>query len=198
MVYVDFWQDRYQSGNMPWDLGHASPHFEYLLKTQSEKLPPGRMAVLGSGRGHDAAYFAAAGFEVTGFDYAPGAVEAARQLYGNAVTFVQADICDLAFAAPGSPYHQAFDYLLEHTCFCAIHPSQRDDYARSARDLLKPGGLLIGVFWEHGDDDGPPHNTTLADVDRHFGEGFERIRMEERPPVSDREGVERLLLLRRK
>ncbi len=197
MVYVDFWQERYQTGNMPWDLGSASPHFKYLWESRPHDFPPGRMAVLGSGRGHDAAFFADAGFEVTGFDYASGAIEAARKLYDGKVAFEQADVCDTAFASPGSPWHQAFDYLLEHTCFCAIHPKQREDYARTARNLLKPGGKLIGVFWEHGEDDGPPYNTTLADIDRHFGEGFERVLLEERAPVAGRGGVERLAVFRR-
>ena len=196
MIGVDFWQGRYESSNTPWDLGGPSAHFAALLQDPPDWLTPGDMAVLGSGRGHDAALFAQQGFAVTGFDYAPGAVAAATQLYGAIARFEQADIFELA--DPASPYANRFDYVLEHTCFCAILPQERTAYAQSATNLLKPGGYLIGVFWEHSQTDGPPFSTTKAEIQDVFGPGFEMIDMQERPPVSDRSGVERLVILRRK
>lgn len=196
MLNLDFWQDRYATGNTPWDLGGPSPHFEALLARQPAFLTPGKMAVFGAGRGHDAALFAKAGFDVVGFDYAPGAIESARQRYGSLVQFEQADI--FALADPGSPWAKQFDYILEHTCFCAIHPKEREAYVQSVLNLLKPGGLIIGVFWEHADEDGPPFSTTEADLQERFGSDFDMISNESRMPVSDRGGIERLVILRRK
>lgn len=196
MTGVDFWQGRYESSNTPWDLGGPSAHFAALLKDSPDWLTPGEMAVLGSGRGHDAALFAQHGFAVTGFDYAPGAVAAANQLYGAVAQFEQANIFELA--DPASPYANRFDYVLEHTCFCAILPQERAAYAQSATHLLKPGGYLIGVFWEHSATDGPPFSTSKADIQDVFGPEFEMVDMQERPPVGDRSGVERLVILRRK
>ena len=198
MLDVNFWQERYDSANTPWDLGAASPHFVALLEEKLYPLPPGRVAVPGSGRGHDAALFARAGFDVTGFDYAPGAIEESSKLYGDLLRFEQADITDAAFAAESSPWHHTFDYVLEHTCFCAIHPKLRKDYARVAADLLKPGGLLVGVFWEHGDPDGPPYPTTPAEVAGILGSNFEQVAAIPRPPASGRSGTEHLLVFRRK
>lgn len=197
MLDVNFWQERYDSGNTPWDLGGASPHFVELLESHADELPPGKMAVLGAGRGHDAALFAAAGFDVVGFDYAPGAIQESSARYGDRVRFEQADIFDPALTTPGSEFHQAFDYVLEHTCFCAIHPRQRTAYVETAAGLLKPGGKLIGIFWEHGDTDGPPYSTTETDLDQHFAGRFERLRLETRQPVSDRTGLERVGIFRR-
>jgi SAM-dependent methyltransferase len=205
MIKVDFWQGRYETGQTPWDLGGPSPHFETLLSRKPDWLCPGRIAVLGAGRGHDAALFARAGFEVTGFDYAPGAVAEAQRLYPagnaadqnqNALNFVQADVFELA--SPDSPWRGQFDYILEHTCFCAIFPSDRESYARSAANLLKPGGLLMGVFWDHADTDGPPFSTTEADILETFGPAFEPVSMEPLPPAADRSGIERLVILKRK
>lgn len=35
----------------------------------------------------------------------------------------------------------------EHTCFCAIEPSQRSAYARALAALLRPGQRLLGLFF---------------------------------------------------
>lgn len=196
MLDLDFWQGRYETGDTPWDLGGPSPHLVELIARKPNLLPTGKMAVFGAGRGHDAALFAQAGLEVVGFDYAPGAVESARHLYGNLLQFEQANIFDLS--NPTSPWAGQFDAILEHTCFCAIHPKEREFYVESVLNLLKPGGYLIGIFWEHNDPDGPPFSTTLADLEHYFKPHFTTVLNEEKTPVSDREGVERLVVLRRK
>jgi SAM-dependent methyltransferase len=196
LLNLDFWQDRYDTGNTPWDLGGPSPHFEALLARKPEFLTPGHMAVFGAGRGHDAALFAKAGFEVVGFDYAPGAIDSARQRYGALAQFEQVDI--FALSKPESPWAKQFDYILEHTCFCAIHPTERMLYVKSVLNLLKPGGYLLGIFWEHGNPDGPPYSTTEQDLHDRFGADFDIISNEPQVPASDRSGVERLVILRRK
>ena len=195
MLDVTFWQERYESGNTPWDLGGPSSHFEALLAQPPAFLKPGRMAVLGCGQGHDAALFARSGFEVTGFDYAHGAIEKAGQRYGDEARFVQADV--LLLGEPGSPWQAQFDYVLEHTCFCAIPLSDRPRYAEAISRLLKPGGYLVGIFWEHAEPDGPPFSTTETQLDTTFGKNFERISTENRQPVAERSGVERMIILRR-
>jgi len=200
MLDIQFWQSRYDSGQTPWDLGQASPHFINLLQDRPAWLVPGKMAVLGSGRGHDAALFAKAGFEVVGFDYAPGAVQAAQAQYGqaqpgNAVKFQQMDIFELA--NPQSPWAGQFDYVLEHTCFCAILPKQRPAYLDSVKNILKPGGILIGVFWELNDPDGPPFTTTETQLHESFDSDFELLSMQTYPAAMNREGFERLVILRR-
>jgi len=195
MLDMSFWQNRYDTGQTNWDLGQASPHFIALMQNPPGWLKAGKMAVLGCGRGHDAALFGKAGFEVTGFDYAPGAILEAHALYKDWVSFQQANIFDLA--NPDSPWAGQFDYLLEHTCFCAIHPKERPAYAQSAKNLLKPGGILLGVFWEHNEPDGPPFSTTEAQLQQAFGADFEFVSQQDLPPANDRGGVERLVILRR-
>ena len=195
MLDLNFWQSRYDSGNTPWDLGQASPHFIALLQSEPSWLKAGKMAVVGTGRGHDAALFAEAGFEVVGFDYAPGAILEAQARYGQFARFQQANIFELA--DPHSPWAGEFDYVLEHTCFCAILPSEREAYVKSVKNLLKPDGLLIGVFWEHNDEDGPPFSTTEAHLRQAFGADFELVSIQEVPPARNRDGVERLVVLRR-
>jgi len=190
----EFWETLYLQQDTPWDLGQPAPPFEKLLAVRGQSLVRGKMAVLGCGRGHDAALFARYGFDVTGFDMAPKAIEEAKGLYGHQVRFIQADIFRL-----DPVYFGQFDWVLEHTCFCAISPSLRRAYAKTVTQLLKPGGGLIGLFWAHGRIGGPPYSTSRNELDQLFSPNF-RIQLLEKTPfsVSDRQGQEFLGIFYRK
>jgi SAM-dependent methyltransferase len=190
-----FWEHFYQSNELPWDLGEPAPPFvDFLAATTPETLPRGRMVVLGAGAGHDAALFAQAGFEVVGLDYATGAVERATARYGQWAHFELADIFELP-----ADWNQTADYVLEHTCFCAIPPSRRTEYVQTAHRLLKPNGILIGLFWAHSNEGGPPYKTDEAEL-RQLFEPFFTFETMIIPPrsVERRQGEERLAVLRRK
>lgn len=165
--YADFWQGRYDEQVTPWDLGAVSPHFSSVLENAS--LPIGKMLVPGSGRAHDAAFFAQRGFEVTAVDYTKGAYIEASKLYGSLenLTIIQDDI----FHLPDS-FDDQFDYVLEHTCYCAINPSRRQDYVTMCHNVLKPNGQVIGVFWNIEDPDGPPFGTTPEQLTAQFQPEF--------------------------
>lgn len=167
---ADFWEGRYQAGTDRWDLGQPAPPFISLLA--SDQAPQlGRMAVLGAGRGHDALLFAAAGFEVVGFDFAPSAIAAATQAAADRqlpAQFLSRDI----FALP-TEFPNAFDYVLEHTCFCAITPEQRSDYVDLVASILRPGGELIALFWAHDRPGGPPYGVTVEELHQRFSAQFE-------------------------
>jgi SAM-dependent methyltransferase len=165
---LDFWQSRYVEENTPWDLGQSAEPFVDWLTEQAPT--PGNLIALGAGRGHDAALFARSGFAVTAVDFAPGAVAEATRLYGHLPHFqaVQADIFDL----PNADVPGGADWVLEHTCFCAIPPSKRPDYVQVVRRLLKPGGRLLALFWLHGEPDGPPYGGTWDEILDLFGPFF--------------------------
>jgi methyl halide transferase len=189
-----FWGTRYQEKRTPWDLGKASPPFIELLSEQNEALKPGKMAVLGSGYGHDAALFGQLGFEVTGFDFVPEAVKAATDRYGQHARFVQANIFEL-----DAQFQGHFDFVLEHTCYCAIPPSQRTDYVRVAAELLKPGGRFIGLFWVHQEKGGPPYSTTIKEIIALFSPLFAIDSLSPTPhSVWERKGEELLGVFSRK
>jgi len=189
MPDVAFWENRYESGDTPWDLGDASPHFVKLLQAPPEFLKPGKMAVVGCGRGHDAALFARAGYEVTGYDYAPEAIAQAQARYGDIARFIQADITQIP---------EQFDYVLEHTCFCTFPPPQRKAYVEAVKNLLNPNGILTGVFWEHAEPDGPPYGIPLTEIKALFEPDFEFLQLTSAKPARDRGGTEHLILMRRR
>lgn len=168
----DFWEGRYQEGTTHWDLGQPAPPFVSLLNL-ADAPKPGRMAVLGTGRGHDALLFAARGFEVVGFDFAPSAIAeatAAAQSQGLPAQFLQRDIFELA-----AEFAQSFDYVLEHTCYCAIAPEQRPAYVRLVHALLRPQGELIALFWAHTRPGGPPFGTTAHELHQRFAADFDTL-----------------------
>ena len=72
-----FWDNLYKENQFPWDLGGPTPVFRRLA--QEGLLVPGKMLVLGAGRGHDARLFASHAFEVTAVDFSAEAVELMKQ-----------------------------------------------------------------------------------------------------------------------
>lgn len=158
---AEAWEQRYQEGTTRWDLGQPTPPFVHLLQS-SEAPEPGTAVVLGAGRGYEALLFAQHGFEVTAVDFAPSAVAAMAQLAqasGTPLRTLQRNIFDLVPECQGQ-----FDYVIEHTCFCAIDPSLRPTYVQLVADLLKPNGTLLAVFFTHRRPGGPPYGSNPEEI----------------------------------
>jgi len=165
-----YWEHRYQEKTDKWDLGQAAPPFASFLASPNAPKS-GKMAVIGCGPGHDALLFAQHGLEVTGFDFAPSAIASAQKLsqsQGISCEFLQRDIFDLPAEFPAS-----FDYVVEHTCFCAILPELRSKYVKTVHSLIKPQGEFIALFWLHNRPDGPPFGSSLSEIQDLFSPFFE-------------------------
>ncbi|MEO8289208.1 MAG: methyltransferase domain-containing protein [Chloroflexota bacterium] len=190
----DFWEERYRQLDIPWDLSGPAPQFVALAEGAHAPLP-GRMIVLGCGRGNDAIFFAGKGFDVTAVDFAPTALQAAEQAAeaaGVKIDFLQADM----FALPQA-YHHAFDYVLEHTCFAAIPPERREEYVGVVHSLLKSDGLYIAILFAHGRQGGPPFTTDPTEARDLFSPRFSIEQLEITPnSVKQREGKELFGLMR--
>ena len=187
------WEAHYQSGDMPWEKGEPSPGLVDFLAAHPE-LPRGTVCVPGCGTGHDARAWAKAGFEVSGFDLAPSAVRLAQEKTAAAGLTARFESAD--FLADTPP--REFDWLFEHTLFCAIDPSRRDDYVEAVLRWIKPKGQLLAVHYMIPDVDGPPFGTTREEVRKRFSPSFELL--EEWVPRSypNRTGLEWMLWWRRK
>ncbi|TAG09060.1 MAG: methyltransferase domain-containing protein [Verrucomicrobia bacterium] len=172
------WESRYQIGDTPWDKGRAAPPLlEWLLDDGAALLEGKAVLVPGCGTGHDVRALAPHAKQVLGVDLAASAISAAREFAaaGNE-HYALADFLDESWQAG-----QRFDLLFEHTCFCAIDPTQRMAYARAAAALIVPSGCLAGIFflnpYDPGDDHvGPPFGSTLEEIEDTFRTGFELMR----------------------
>ena len=190
---LNYWEQRYQAGDMHWDKGAPSPGLVDFLAAHAD-LPRGTVCVPGCGTGHDAREFAKAGFDVFGFDIAPSAIMLAREKTSAAGFMAQFQPADFLHDEPP----KKFDWLFEHTLFCAIKPQERDDYVRAALRWLKPDGQYLAVNYLIPDEDGPPFGTTRDELWRRFSPHFELV--EELVPRSypNRTGLELLMWWRRK
>lgn len=141
------WEQAYQSGETPWDKGRASPVLEDYLK---EHHLSGNGLVLGCGLGHDVRLLASYGYRVTGMDISRTAIDRAEAFdQVGEERYCQGDFFNLDGLFP-----QPFDWVFEHTFFCAIEPKLRETYVENLRRLLVPKGLLLGIFFlELGEDE---------------------------------------------
>ena len=189
----DYWETRYQTGETSWDKGAPSPGLVDFLAAHPE-LPRGSVCVPGCGTGHDVREFARAGFNAFGFDIAPSAIAQAVEKTKAAGLKAKFQLADFLRDKPP----QKFDWLFEHTLFCAIQPSERDEYVRSVLRWLKPDGQYLAVNYLIPDKDGPPFGTTRAELWRRFSPQFELV--DELVPRSypNRTGLELLMWWRRK
>jgi hypothetical protein len=185
---MNVWEMRYQSGDTHWDKGAPAPGMVDFLSGHPE-LPRGTVAVPGCGFGHDARAWADFGFNATGFDIAPSAVRGAAELtrerekpplrnfvayatkFGmppNAPAFSPGD-----FLRDDPPFE--FDYVFEHTLFCAIDPASRDRYVEALLRWLKPGGTYLAINYMICDPGGPPFPSTREELWRRFRPRFHLI-----------------------
>ena len=121
-------------------------------------------------------YFAGHGWDVTGVDYSPGAVALLKQALKEKK--LEARVLFQDFFTLDETHSGVYDILLEQTFFCAIQPEDRRDYVETAHRILKPGGFLMGLFYETGEQGGPPFNTTEQDLQEHFSGKFSQVRLE--------------------
>lgn len=190
-----FWEDIYLEDDVSWDLEGVTPVFEILSKS----LPKGKICIVGCGLGYDAIMFAQKGFEVTAIDFAPTAINFVKSLAIKSkvkVNTVKADIFSLK-----AEHLNTYDYIIEQTCFCAIHPSRRKEYEKLVKSILKPDGQLIGLWFpldKKLDEGGPAWGTTLEEVKSIFNLGWSIVKEEfPKHSIEPRKGREKLIIFRK-
>lgn len=159
---LSFWQQRFASGDLPWDRG--APNAQLGVWLADGSLVPGRIAVPGCGSGHEVESLARAGFSVAALDYADGAVALTRGRLARAglkAEVIQADVLRWHPSA-------GFDAIYEQTCLCALHPDQWSAYAAQLFAWLRPGGRLALLAMQalregarDGRIEGPPYHVDI-------------------------------------
>lgn len=189
------WQGHYDRGDLMWDIEQASPPFVRLWG--EGRLNPGKAIIPGCGRGHEVVYFAERGFDVTGVDFAVGAVTALKQ--SLTAKKLRANVIHDDFFGLDSSHDSSYDIMFEQTFFSAIAPAQRTLYVETVSRILKKNGLLLALFYETGEQGGPPFNTTSEDIKNHFLRLFTLEHLEKTPhSIERRKGKEWLAFLRKK
>jgi SAM-dependent methyltransferase len=162
------WEDAYRRRETPWEKGHAHPA---LLDFVAENGPlSGEIFIPGCGTGQDLPALSTTQNHIVAIDFATRAIARAksRPRVGNEEYFL-ADLFNL----PPKFDHQ-FDWICEHTCFCAINPSRRSEYVSIVVRLLKPTGKMLAIFFINPDNEegGPPYPVSRQELEQYFGPYF--------------------------
>ena len=162
------WNERYAEGETPWEKGRAHPEMEFFIEKHEVLFRAAKsILVPGCGYGHDAAVLGQLGGEVTGLDIADEPVEKAKEGYpATNLNWVKGDLFE---------WQGSYDLVWEHTCFCAMVPEVRSQYAKTMSRLVKPGGVYAGIFFLNPDHDpnaGPPWRVSREELLALFGEDF--------------------------
>jgi 2-polyprenyl-3-methyl-5-hydroxy-6-metoxy-1,4-benzoquinol methylase len=124
----------------PWDTQITPPEvMEFIART-----PSGKALDLGCGTGTNAITLARNGWRVTGVDFIPRAILAARakaERSGVSVEFLIASVLDRsALTGP-------FDYVLDIGCLHSLKAEDRTRYATSLSRLLRPQAWYMLYAW---------------------------------------------------
>jgi len=140
-----FFELAYLFGFKPWDSGVSPPELVELVEGPAA-LAPGRALDLGCGTGTNCAYLLSHGWEVTGVDFVPRAINTARRRAPGARLLV-GDVTRLGDFGVDGP----FDLLLDLGCFHSMPDERRDAYVAEAARVARPAGtLLLFAFGEKG------------------------------------------------
>jgi methyl halide transferase len=151
----EYWTNRYETGDMGWDIGEAStPLIAYFEQLSNKALS---ILIPGAGNAYEAAYLHDNGFtNVYILDISDIPL---KNFTERNPTFPKEHIhCQDFFKHKGN-----YDLIIEQTFFCSFEPDPmtRVKYATKMASLLRPNGKLVGVFFE---------NSALEDNDlRPFG-----------------------------
>jgi methyl halide transferase len=169
------WNERYRDGNLPWDSGQPSTELQRVSKAHS--IQPCRALDIGCGTGTNSVWLAQQGFEVTGIDIAPLAVEQAnaRARAANvSAHFLVADIVHLPDL--GGP----FAFFFDRGCYHAVRREAPQAYAPAIARQLAPRarGLILAGNAREPHDPGPPV-VTEQEIRDELGSDFQILDLQE-------------------
>jgi len=170
------WEQRYETGDLPWDTGRVDHNLADALARHD--IRPCRALELGCGTGSNAIWLARRGFDVTASDISETAVQRARQAAeraGVALSFAAGDL--LHDPLPQGPFGLVFD----RGCFHSVgDASARGLFGRVVSDRLADGGYWLSLI---GSADGPlrevgPPRLSAADIAAAVEERFEILSLQ--------------------
>ena len=162
---------RYWLRQTPWDTQVTPPEvMEFIART-----PPGKALDLGCGTGTNAITLARNGWRVTGVDFIPKAILAARAKAarsGFAIDFLVASVTDLsALSGP-------FDYVLDIGCLHALTAEDRTRYATTLSRMLRPQAWYMLYAWLPRPWEGAVVGISTKEVEILLRENLSNVRTE--------------------
>jgi SAM-dependent methyltransferase len=151
-----WWEERYQSGEIPWDSGIVPPEVQALVASGVARQ--GWALDLGCGSGASSRYLARHGFKVIGIDLALSPLQRARRAAHQEslpAYFCLADVADLGWLPI------AAKLALDVGCLHALPSERRQSYAHSLAQRLLPGASYLVYAHDAGREDGEEGTSAL-------------------------------------
>jgi SAM-dependent methyltransferase len=160
----------YRTGRTPWDTGITPPEVVDLIEG-ADALEPGRALDMGCGTGTNVRYLAEHGWDATGVDAEPRAVERAVDALGD-VPNARALVGDVTLL-DALDLEGPFDLVLDIGCFHSIGRSRRDAYAAGVAARTRPRAtLFLFAFPPRGL---IPVGVSASEIAERFAPAFEPV-----------------------
>lgn len=160
-----YWESCYIENKIGWDIGYVSPpiknYFDQIINKNCKILIPG------SGNGYEAIYLFKQGFKnITVIDIAKQPLE---NIQNKIPDFPSNNLLYENFFNHSGKY----DFIVEQTFFCSVHPNQRNDYIQKMFDLLNKNGKIVGLLFDFPlTDTGPPYGGSKKEYLKTFSKLF--------------------------
>ena len=163
----EFWSNKYKNDQTGWDLGQVSPPIKsYIDQLENKNI---KILIPGAGNSYEADYLLEKGFkDITVIDIASNLVEKLKSKWKNNpnIQILHGDFFE---------HDGKYDLIIEQTFFCAIDPSERENYVRKMNELLNQNGKLVGLLFNRHFEDGPPFGGRKEEHKKLFIEKFELV-----------------------
>ena len=166
----DFWEQRYRDGVTPWDAGGVPRALQdFVAARNAEQSHAPRVLLPGCGNAWEARHLCELGWDVLALDFSAAALAGAAPVMGRWRDRLL--LADFFTFAAGTP----FDLIYERAFLCALPRRLWPDYAARCAGLLRPGGLLAGLFYFGSEPKGPPFMIEPAALEALLAPHFARI-----------------------
>lgn len=161
---LSLFDDAYKSGTAPWVIGQPQPA---VVALERAGLLRGAVLDVGCGAGEHTIMLTRLGYDVLGIDFAPSAIEHARQNAAAKGVDARFEVGDAMSLPPAS-----YDAIVDSALFHIFDAADRTRYVRSLHDACRPGGLVhVLALSDEGPQFGP--EVSESDIRSAFGDGWE-------------------------
>jgi SAM-dependent methyltransferase len=187
-----YWTSRYKENKLGWDIGYPAPSItQFMDQVEDKEL---NILIPGCGNAYEAAYLWKNGFHnvyLLDFSAIP-----LRKFAEEHPDFPEDQLLNIDFFKVKGK----FDFIIEQTFFCALHPELRTEYVEKMKDLLKPSGHLIGLLFNIPlNDDQPPFGGNKDLYEKLFTDYFEIQKMATSyNSIPERQGTELFIKMKPK
>ncbi|MGF1578783.1 MAG: class I SAM-dependent methyltransferase [Gemmataceae bacterium] len=146
------WDQAYQNNDLPWDT--QRPSSELVRVVKEHHITPCRVLEIGCGTGTNSLWLADQGFEVTGVDLSPTAIEIARSKASHRrVRFLPVDMLEDVQLV------ETFPFFFDRGCYHVVRRTEPQKYLANLDRLTTLdaiGLVLTGNAKEPRQEKGPP------------------------------------------